>query len=337
MILAEKIMTLRKRKGWSQEELAGKMDISRQSVSKWESGSSIPDIDKILAMSHLFGVSTDYLLKDEMEKDEMEEKMLPAAEEVEPENVSRLVTMEEADKFLFLTRKLVFPRAAGVALCAFSPVVPVLLGGWAENGLWGMTEDMAGGIGVAILLLLVSVGVAILVFTGMQMEKYEYMEKEILTLQYGVKGMVTKKKESFSRTYYLAVTAGVVMCILAVVPLMIAAAFQAGDMAYIYCLSVLLFVVSIAVFLFMWVGSIQDSYNMILQEGDYTLEKKTVAKKTSFLPVAYWCLVTAVFVVLGLRGYDGKAAAIIWPAAALLFVAIQCIIKTVVTTRQNKG
>ena len=63
MILAEKVMALRKKNGWSQEELAEKLNISRQSVSKWESGASIPDIDKIIAMSSLFGVSTDYLLE----------------------------------------------------------------------------------------------------------------------------------------------------------------------------------------------------------------------------------------------------------------------------------
>ena len=67
MILAEKIMKLRKQNGWSQEELAAKLNVTRQSVSKWESRASIPDLDKILKLSELFGVSTDYLLKDEMD------------------------------------------------------------------------------------------------------------------------------------------------------------------------------------------------------------------------------------------------------------------------------
>lgn len=64
MILADKIAELRKKNGWSQEELAGQLGVSRQSVSKWESAASIPDLDKILKLSELFGVSTDYLLKD---------------------------------------------------------------------------------------------------------------------------------------------------------------------------------------------------------------------------------------------------------------------------------
>ena len=60
MILAEKIALLRRRSGLSQEELAEQMQVSRQSVSKWESGTSIPDLEKILRLSALFGVSTDF-------------------------------------------------------------------------------------------------------------------------------------------------------------------------------------------------------------------------------------------------------------------------------------
>ena len=62
MILADKIIDLRKKAGWSQEELAQQLGVSRQSVSKWEGAQSVPDLDRILALSRLFGVSTDYLL-----------------------------------------------------------------------------------------------------------------------------------------------------------------------------------------------------------------------------------------------------------------------------------
>lgn len=64
MIFADKLITLRKKAGWSQEELAEKLNVTRQSVSKWEGAQSVPDIDKILQLSRLFGVTTDYLLKD---------------------------------------------------------------------------------------------------------------------------------------------------------------------------------------------------------------------------------------------------------------------------------
>ena len=54
MILGEKIMELRKKNGWSQEELAGKLKVSRQSVSKWESAMSVPELDKVLQLSEIF-------------------------------------------------------------------------------------------------------------------------------------------------------------------------------------------------------------------------------------------------------------------------------------------
>lgn len=64
MKLEEKIAFMRKKNGWSQEELAFRLDVSRQAVSKWEMGASLPDLDNVLKMSELFGCSTDYLLKD---------------------------------------------------------------------------------------------------------------------------------------------------------------------------------------------------------------------------------------------------------------------------------
>ena len=67
-MLSDKIVALRRRFGWSQEELAAQLDVSRQSVSKWESGASQPELDKVLALSRVFGVSTDYLLKDGLEE-----------------------------------------------------------------------------------------------------------------------------------------------------------------------------------------------------------------------------------------------------------------------------
>ena len=60
----EKLRYLRKQKSMSQEDLANKLDISRQSVSKWESGISMPDLENVIKLSEMFDVSLDYLLKD---------------------------------------------------------------------------------------------------------------------------------------------------------------------------------------------------------------------------------------------------------------------------------
>ena len=80
MDLADKIIALRKKKGWSQEELAEKTGVSRQAVSKWEGAQSVPDLSKILLLSEIFEVSTDYLLKDDMTEEWQESKAQLAVE-----------------------------------------------------------------------------------------------------------------------------------------------------------------------------------------------------------------------------------------------------------------
>lgn len=68
MNFAEKILNLRTEYGYSQETLAEKLNVSRQAVSKWESGATLPETDKIITLSNFFGVSTDYLLKDNIQR-----------------------------------------------------------------------------------------------------------------------------------------------------------------------------------------------------------------------------------------------------------------------------
>ena len=92
MILADKIIKLRKQAAWSQEELAEKMNISRQSVSKWESANSIPDLNRIIMLADIFDVTTDFLLKDECEISE-------SVVEGKEQSVTQ-VTLEQALKYV---------------------------------------------------------------------------------------------------------------------------------------------------------------------------------------------------------------------------------------------
>ena len=93
MNIANRIQYLRKQKGFSQEELADKVGVSRQAVSKWESEQSTPDLEKIIAMSELFEVTTDYILKG-----------------VEPASITNRKTIE----ILYLGFVLTFATIAGI-------------------------------------------------------------------------------------------------------------------------------------------------------------------------------------------------------------------------------
>lgn len=67
MDFADKLLKLRTQYGYSQEALAEKLNVSRQAVSKWELGTTLPETDKVIAISDFFNVSTDYLLKDKFQ------------------------------------------------------------------------------------------------------------------------------------------------------------------------------------------------------------------------------------------------------------------------------
>lgn len=71
MDFADKLSLLRAQKGYSQEQLAAQLSVSRQSVSKWESGVSLPETDKLIGLSRLLNVSIDFLLKDTLLKDDL--------------------------------------------------------------------------------------------------------------------------------------------------------------------------------------------------------------------------------------------------------------------------
>ena len=159
MILADKIAELRKKNGWSQEELADKLDVSRQSISKWESAQSIPDMNRIMKMSEVFGVSTDLLLKDNLEITDDRESV----DAVEQYGNARAVSMEEAGEFLSFRARFSGRIAFGVLLCILSPVLLIVLSGLQEGGLLSISEMTACAIGLIILLVMIGIAVAVFV------------------------------------------------------------------------------------------------------------------------------------------------------------------------------
>lgn len=324
MILAEKIMKLRKQNGWSQEDLAARLNVSRQSVSKWESMASIPDLDKIVKLSQIFGVSTDYLLKDENEEDPSLAISDVIAEA--DESPARQVTMEEANKYMELVEKSSLWIATGVSMCILSPVVMIILSGMQEYAVIKITEDAAAGIGIIVLLVMIAVAVVFFILNGMKLEKYEFLEKENLSLEYGIAGIVEKKKELFAPVFQRGIVIGVSLCILCVVPIMLALIFGSEEVTYVYCVTFLLVMIAFAVFLFVKRGMIQSSYDKLLEEGDYTREKKAFNRKNGMAITVYWCVATALYLGISFVTMRWDRTWIIWPVAGVLFGAVEAIL-----------
>ncbi len=91
----DKLIQLRKERNWSQEDLAEKLNISRQAISRWENGTAYPDAQNILQISKLFNVTTDYLLNDDYETDED----IPAVKTVIKEKETLLIKKKNLHLF----------------------------------------------------------------------------------------------------------------------------------------------------------------------------------------------------------------------------------------------
>lgn len=87
-MISEKIYKLRKNSGLSQEQLAEQLNVSRQAISKWESGTAVPESEKLITISNYFGVSVDYLLKDE---EEFKEKATDSSAEEKPKMIAGII------------------------------------------------------------------------------------------------------------------------------------------------------------------------------------------------------------------------------------------------------
>ena len=318
MILADKIMNLRKKCGWSQEELAEQLGISRQSVSKWESGMSIPDLEKIVKMSALFGVSTDYLLKDEIEE------TLPSETYDTDSAEARPVSLEEANTYMDLVKECAPKFATAIPAIVLSPIPLLLLGSYAEMHPEKYSEDVFGGIGLAILLIVVLIAVVPIILCSMRLSKYEYLEKEEISLLYGVRGIVEKRKEEYEETYRQGIVIGVVLCIAGVIPLVLAGVLGANDFVAAIFVCVLLCLIALAVHFFVGRGLVRESFTKLLQEGDYTADMKKGGKVVEKIAGVYWCLVTAGYLAWSFLGNAWGISWVVWPVAGVLFGAIAC-------------
>lgn len=325
MILAEKIMMLRKKNGWSQEELAEQMNVSRQSVSKWESAQSVPDLDKILLLGRIFGVSTDYLLKDEVEEEEY------TMESPDSDYPVRRVSLEEAGDFLRIKEETTKKIAFATVLCILSPICLLLLGAASEVPQYGISEEMAGGIGLVILFLFIAGAVAIFIFCGMKTSAYEYLEKEMIETEYGVVGMVKEKQKQWKDTYTRNNILGACICILSVIPLFLGAAFFTEDFYIVLMLCVMLGMVAIGIWFFISAGIPWASMQKLLQEGDYSVDKKAKQRKekTGAIAAIYWLLATAIFFLYHFSSETAPEYSwIVWPVAGVLFPAVLIGYKT---------
>lgn len=321
MILADKIIEERKRIGLSQEELAEKLNVSRQSVSKWEGAQSIPDINRIIMLAEIFGVTTDYLLKDDAMRDAGDS----VKESAEHPRNARKLSLEEASEFLRLRKSYAPKFALGVMLCIWSPISIILLGGLYEEKTINISENAVGGIGVSVLILMIAAAVALFINSSSKLDKFKFLENEEIETAYGVDGMVKEKKEAYAPSHTSFLIAGVVLCILSIMPMFIALCFTERDVVMIAMVALLLFIVGIAVNMIVRTILIKDSYDMLLQNNDYSIMKKRSRNKLGLFEQIYWLVITTAYFIISFFTNAWGITWIIWVIGGILAGIIKLI------------
>lgn len=347
MLLSEKIMSLRKRNGWSQEELAQQLGVSRQSVSKWESMTSMPDIQKIMSMSELFGVSTDYLLKDELEElpatamsasgDITGATASTAKSETTSDNASACktvvpplsVSLETATEYLDAVARTSRPTSFAITLFILGPALLVSLATYSEDALHfdptRISPDALGIAGVCLMMLFIAAGVGLLILQDMKLAKFKQFKKANLELQYGVEAAVRRRAESTESLRYMQQAAGFCLTILSAIPFLIALYLGAGLTFAIGFLAAAI-LVSLGVYLLVYSGILRDGYRVLLQEGDFSHDEKnskkdreSTALRYRSIAKAYFGTITLLYVGYSFLTNDWRSSWIIWPISGFLY------------------
>ena len=322
MILADKIVTLRKRAGWSQEELAAQLGVSRQSVSKWEGAQSVPDMQKVVQMSRLFGVTTDYLLKEELGEPE------PAP--AESDAPLRRVTMEQAADYLAQRQAAAPKLALATLLCVLSPVALLLLAALSDRPGAALSENAAAGIGLCVLLVLVAAAVAVFITCAAQVKAYAFLETEPFETAYGVTGMVRERRAAAAPEHTRGKVAGTVLCILSAVPLFIAVCLDGSDLLYVGAVCLLLVLAGIGSAVFVSGGVYWAAMDRLLEEGDYARPRKRQNGVVGAVSGIYWLVATAAYLLWTFGPWwdaQPQDTWILWAVAGVLYGAVMALVR----------
>ena len=325
MILADKIIKERKKNNWSQEELAEKMNVSRQAVSKWESAQATPDIEKILQLASLFGVTTDYLLKDDIETEEYTGEI--------PSTVKK-ISLDLANKFLEHRKKASILIAIATFMCIVSFLPLVFLSFASELSMWGLTETVAVAVGLAVLFVMVACAVAIFIYTGFKNDPYKFIDKDPFEFEYGVTGMVRERQKDFRSAYIALNIVGTCLCVISPLPLILAGLSE-RELLTVAMLCVTMVLIGIGSALFIIGGVREASFKKLLKEGEFSEKGKKKSALEEAVGTFYWVIITAIYLAWSFIFSAWHISWVIWPISAVLFSGVCKICQLIIEEKRK--
>jgi transcriptional regulator, XRE family len=328
-------MSLRKRNGWSQEELAQQLGVSRQSVSKWESMASMPDIQKIMAMSELFGVSTDYLLKDELEElpataiavdyaasSGQVDSSDPAAAstvgsttdstdsgtvgESSTDNASTSktvapklsVSLDTATEYLDAIARTSRPTAGAITLFILGPALLVSLATYSEDALYFDPMHISpDAMGIAgICIMMLFIAAGVGLLILQDMKLAKFKQLKEASLELQYGVEAAVRRRAESTESLRYMQQAVGVCLTILSAIpFLIASYYGTGLIFALGFFVAAILVSLGVYLLVYSGIIRDGYRVLLQEGDFSHDEKSNKRDSKSAALKYRPIARAYF------------------------------------------
>lgn len=273
MIFKENLIKLRKQMGLSQEELAEKIEVSRQTIYKWETGQNYPEMDRLLMLSELFNCSIDDLIKNEI-------------------NVTSIVQKDKYEKFYNrFARNIAF----AVSLVILSVAVMLIL-----FDVFGEEKYL-----IPLISFFVFISISIMIFIISGIENTE-MKKQIPN---EINYYNEEKIHSFSRKFAIAVATGATLILIAVITLIVL--FEFVSDVYLWPVSVMLGIISIATYILIYFGLLNSKYRM----NHKVIKENPMASKISSIIML---LATIAYLIIGFVYNKWHPGWLVFPIGGIL-------------------
>jgi len=313
MKLSDKIIKLRNQSGWSQEELAEKLHVSRQSVSKWEGGLSVPNLNRIIELGEIFKVTTDYLLKEEIETVESSND--------NPEDGIEYITVADAQNYV----KTIYNKSKATAkalFIMFTSFVPwIILYALKKGKVIHLSDTLIFGIGLITFFIMATKSIVMIISLNQTYKVNKKIELLSFQLEYGAESIIKETLDNKHNAYNRNILISIFLMFMSPLPLILSIVLQAPIIVTLLMLALLILLASIGLFLLIPTSSINEAYKKLLHQGQYTLDNVDERERNLRFSIFYWPLILAIYLGWSLWTMAWGVTWIIWPVSASLFIA----------------
>lgn len=321
MIFADKLISLRKKYGISQEELADKLNVTRQSVSKWEGAQSLPDLQKMIQISQMFGVSTDVLLKDELSLDE--------GAFAQSQVIVKKITTEQVTEILQHTKRksVLFGIATAFCFLAFAMV-------WLFMSLSNVIDEyvrnLSSILAAVSLFTLIVTAVSIFAYASHRNRKYKYLNNAVLKMSAETSEIVDNAQDNYQVWYIVKKIIGLALCVLSLLPVLISDVFDSlVDNSVYLAVFICLFMLSVGSAILVSNAIRWNVFTLLLQQRQFAKDISKTNALIGKISIVYWPIVLLVYILVGVMSLAWGVCGVILLVAVVVYILVVSIIHMV--------